>query len=94
MLSPLIWGPALHLYVVIVCALIALRRAGVVGALAFTPALLHTAVLIVAIPSAEYRLQYPVVVIGTLAPALLSAILAARGTAGGEVSANVRRSRS
>lgn len=71
-LSPLLWGPALYLYVVIACTWLAWRRGGLMFALPFVPSLIHSAVLIAAIPSAEYRLQYPVVIVGTFAPALLS----------------------
>ena len=66
-----VWGPALHLGLVLVAAGYVARRArGRAALLPFVPALAHTLVLFVAIPSAEYRLQYPVVVSGIVAPLL------------------------
>jgi hypothetical protein len=70
-----IWGPALHLVVLLAAAgYVATRTRRRAALLPFVPALAHTLVLFLAIPSAEYRLQYPVVVAGLLAPLLAHAL--------------------
>lgn len=74
----LLWGPFLHLVVVLACAAIGWRRLGRRALLPFLPAILHTLVLIPLIPSAEYRLQYPVVLVGLVSPLLLAGLLGAR----------------
>jgi hypothetical protein len=68
----IVWGPAAHLLVV-AGGFVWARRRGVdrLTRLALALPLLHTAVLLVAIPSAEYRLQYPVVLFGVMTPAIL-----------------------
>ncbi|MEO5823867.1 MAG: hypothetical protein ABIT71_25455 [Vicinamibacteraceae bacterium] len=76
----LVWGPVLHLVLVLACAGIGWWRLGRRALLPFLPAILHTLVLIPVIPSAEYRLQYPVVLIGLVAPLLLAGLLGARQT--------------
>jgi hypothetical protein len=71
----LVWGPALHLGLVLAAAgYVARRRRERAALLPFLPALAHTLVLFLVIPSAEYRLQYPVVVSGILAPLLAHAL--------------------
>ena len=69
----LFWDPAVHL-LVIACGLLSarFRRADRLTALALTLPLLHTGVLLVAIPSAEYRLQYPVVLGSLLVPLVVA----------------------
>jgi hypothetical protein len=61
-------GPAMHGAIVLACALIAAVRLGARMTLPFVPAVLHTLVLFVVLPSNEFRLQYPVYVVGILAP--------------------------
>jgi hypothetical protein len=73
-----VWGPALHLGLVLAAAgYVARRRRERAALLPFVPALAHTLVLFLVIPSAEYRLQYPVVVSGLLSP-LLAHVLGRR----------------
>jgi hypothetical protein len=75
-----VWGPALHLALVLTAAAYVARRAKHRAAfLPFVPALAHTVVLVLAVPSAEYRLQYPVVVTAIVAP--LMAHVLGRGRA-------------
>ncbi len=70
-----VWGPALHLGLLLAAAgYVTVRQRGRAALLPFVPALAHTLVLFVAIPSAEYRLQYPVVLTGILAPLLAHAL--------------------
>jgi hypothetical protein len=65
----LLWDPAVHLLVVAGgVAWARQRRADRLTVLALTLPLLHTVVLLVAIPSAEYRLQYPVVLGSLVVP--------------------------
>jgi hypothetical protein len=71
---PITWGPALHGAIVIACALIAALRLGARTTLPFIPAVLHTFVLFVVLPSNEFRLQYPVYVVGTLSPLIVAAL--------------------
>jgi hypothetical protein len=67
----IVWGPALHLGLVIGAVIhVARRTRRRAPLLPFVPALAHTLVLFLAIPSAEYRLQYPLVLTGLLAPLL------------------------
>ena len=69
----LLWDPAAHLLVV-ACGVVWawLRRADRVTVLALALPLLHTGILFVAIPSAEYRLQYPVVLESLVVPLIVS----------------------
>ena len=74
----LLWGPALHLWAVVICAVIAGRRLGRWGWLPFLPAIVHTVVVVPLLASADYRVQFPVVPIGLLSPLLLAGLLRAR----------------
>jgi hypothetical protein len=80
-LRAVLWGPVLHLGVVVVCAALGWWRLGHRGVLPFVPAIVHTLVLIPLIPSAEYRLQFPVVLIGLVSPLLLASLLTSRRAA-------------
>jgi len=68
-----VWGPATHL-LVIVCGVLWMvhRRIDSLAALALALPLLHSAVLLAVIPSAEYRLQYPVVLFALVAPLIVA----------------------
>jgi hypothetical protein len=70
-----LWDPAAHLFVV-GCGVLAalLRRVESVTVLAVALPLLHTAILLIAIPSAEYRLQYPVVLGSLVTPLILGSV--------------------
>jgi hypothetical protein len=76
-LRAVLWGPVLHLAIVVACAAAGWWRLGHRAVLPFVPAILHTLVLIPVIPSSEYRLQFPVVLIGLVSPLLLAGLLAA-----------------
>jgi hypothetical protein len=69
----LLWDPAAHLLVV-ACGVVwaSLRRADRLTVLALALPLLHTGILLVAIPSAEYRLQYPVVLGSLVSPLIVA----------------------
>jgi hypothetical protein len=71
----LFWGPALHFWIVVICALIAGRRLGHWGWWPFLPAIVHTLAIVPLIASADYRVQFPVVPIGLLSPLLLASLL-------------------
>ena len=69
----LLWDPAAHLLVVVGGVVWAVRRrADRLTVLALALPLLHTGILLVAIPSAEYRLQYPVVLGSLVAPVIVA----------------------
>jgi hypothetical protein len=69
------WGPAVHWWVVCVCALaVGLRRRSGRALLPFLPAIAHTLVLMLLLPSSEFRLQYPVYLIGILSPLMTAAL--------------------
>ena len=79
----LVWGPALHLTAVIVAlGYVFYRRRATLPLLPLAPAVIHTAVLLVLIPSAEFRLQYPVFAYGLLAPVVAIALSDARPSRG------------
>ena len=69
----LLWDPAAHLLVV-ACGVVWAwrRRADRLTVLALALPLLHTVVLLIAIPSAEYRLQYPVVLASLVTPLIVA----------------------
>jgi hypothetical protein len=70
-----LWDPAAHLVVVAGGVVVALRRrVDPVTVVALAIPLLHTAVLFVAIPSAEYRLQYPVVLASLVTPLIVASV--------------------
>ncbi|MEO5820556.1 MAG: hypothetical protein ABIT71_08620 [Vicinamibacteraceae bacterium] len=70
-----VWGPALHLWMLLGgVAYVATRTRSRASLLPFAPAVAHGLVLFLAIPSAEYRLQYPVVLMGVLTPLLAHAL--------------------
>jgi hypothetical protein len=68
-----VWGPAAHLFV-IACGVIWMvqRRIDSLAVLALAPPLLHSAILLIVIPSAEYRLQYPVVLFALVTPLIVA----------------------
>jgi hypothetical protein len=70
-----LWDPAAHLFVAACGVLVALQRgADRVAVVALALPLLHTAILLIAIPSAEYRLQYPVVLGSLVTPLILASV--------------------
>ena len=75
----LLWDPAAHLLVVVAGGVLArLRRVDPLTRLALAIPLLHSAILLLAIPSAEYRLQYPVVLGSLVTPLVLATALRSR----------------
>jgi hypothetical protein len=67
------WDPAAHLLMVACGVFVVLRRrSDRLTVLALALPLLHTLVLLLAIPSAEYRLQYPVVLGSLITPLIVA----------------------
>jgi hypothetical protein len=65
----LLWDPALHFYVVLAGLMcVGYRRGFGLSILPFVPAVAHTVILLLAVPSREFRLDYPVFVYGLLTP--------------------------
>lgn len=69
-----LWNLAGHLFLVVAAVVWALwRRIDRVVVVAVALPLLHTAILLIAIPAADYRLQYPVVPGSLVTPLILAA---------------------
>jgi hypothetical protein len=71
-----VWRPALYLYVIIFCVVVAsIRLRNARSLIVMLPAIFNSLTLLALIPAQDFRFQYPVYVIGLIAPALLFAEL-------------------
>ena len=69
-----IWRPALYLYTIIFCVVVAsIRLRNTRLLVVMLPAIFNSLTLLVLIPAQDFRFQYPVYVTGLIAPALLFA---------------------